>query len=597
MARAYDFRRVERRWQTAWEEAGCFRATESPGPRKFYNYDSGPFPNGPLHIGHVRIYALGDVTARYQRLRGRSVLYATELDAFGLPNELAAQKEGVSPAQFTNRWIRIMTGQLRGLGISYDWSRVVTTSEAEYYRWTQSLFLDLLEAGLVERREAVIDWCPGCETTLARMQVERGRCWRCREKVGEKTLLQWFVRLSAFSRRLRMGLDELDGWSPAIRKLLIGFIGRESTGTGDEWQVRDWMVSRQRSWGTPIPLVHCARCGVVPVPRNDLPVRLPEDLDWSQGSRALRSCDRFVQVPCPACRGAAARETDTLDCVFDDIWCFMAAPAMREHRIREPFRRETLNAWLPVDRFHSGLDTFFYLHVHRFLGEVLNRKELLADPEPIRGHTGYAMVVANGRKMSSHLGNAVSAGKLLRKYGADTLRLAVLWAGNPRRTLAWRQELLTKAAAFLGDVRSFARCSLAELAEQGRSDAEQGASGSRAASSLGSFADRSWDRIGRFIEEDRPNAAIQELSGCFRRIQRFAAARLDGRPLPGSDRRILMEVLGAFAVTLSPFTPHLAEEIWETLGRAPFVCKARWPVPGPKHGAERRLRRTAPGRR
>ena len=581
MARAYDFRRVERRWQAAWEEACCFRAPEPPGAQKFYNYDSGPFPNGPLHIGHVRTYVLGDLTARYQRSRGRAVLYATELDAFGLPNEMAALKEGLSPARFTHRWIQTMIGQLRGMGISYDWSRVVNTSEPDYYRWTQALFLDLLEAGLLERRETEVAWCDGCETALARMQADHGRCWRCSRKVGNKTLPQWFVKLSDFSRHLRRGLDDLDGWSLAIRKLLIGFIGRDSTGTGEEMQVSDWMISRQRSWGTPTPIVHCPRCGAVPVPREDLPVLLPLELDWSLGSGALRSCDAFVQVRCPSCGEAAERETDTLDCFFDDIWCFMAPPATHENKTRNPFRAAALNSWLPVDRFHGGQDAFLYLHLHRFLGELLHRKKLLADPEPIRGHVGYAMVLANGRKMSTHLGNAVSAGKLLRKYGADTLRLAVLWAGNPQRTLEWRPEHLTRAESFLADMRLFTRCTLPRLAEQeDRPATGEEPSGSRATITLQGFAGRSWERIGRFIDEDRPNAAIQELFDCFRRIQRYTAVRVDGRPLAGADRRILMEVLGGFAVTLSPFTPHLAEEFWEALGSAAFVCQAPWPPPG-----------------
>jgi leucyl-tRNA synthetase len=222
-----------------------------------------------------------------------------------------------------------------------------------------------------------------------------------------------------------------------------------------------------------------------------------------------------------------------------------------------------------------------YLHLHRFLGEVLHRKKLLADPEPIRGHVGYAMVVANGRKMSTHLGNAISAGKLLRKYGADTLRLAVLWAGNPQRTLEWRPEHLTRAEKFLAEMRLFTRCTLPRLAEQeGPPATGEEPSSSRATITLQGFAGRSWERIGRFIDEDRPNAAIQELFDYFRRIQRYTAVRVDGRPLAGADRRILMEVLGDFAVTLSPFTPHLAEEFWEALGNAAFVCQAPWPPPG-----------------
>ena len=578
MAVAYDVRRVERRWQDAWDDAACFRAPASPGELKFYNYDSGPFPNGPLHVGHVRTYVLGDLTARYQRLRGRAVLYATEMDAFGLPNEMAAVKAGLSPKELTDRWIRTMMEQLRGLGISYDWSRVVNTSEPGYYRWTQALFLDLLEAGLLERREAEVAWCSRCETTLARMQAERGRCWRCSRKVESKTLLQWFVKLSDMSRHLCLGLEDLDGWSSAIRKVLLAFLRRDVTGTGDERQVGDWMVSRQRSWGTPIPVVHCSACGVVPVPRDELPVVLPEDLDWSLGSGALPGCQGFVVSPCPACGEDARRETDTLDCFFDDIWCFMGPPAVHGNDLENPFRPEVLNTWLPVDCFHAGLDVFSYLHLHRFLGRFLHQNDLLADPEPIRGHTGYAMVVAEGRKMSTHLGNAVSCGKLLRKYGADTLRLAVLWAGSPQRTVEWRQAHLARAESFLDDMRTFTRDVLPAVMDPGRqAPAEEGQVASRAASALDKVAGRSWERVARFIEEARPNAAVQELFGIYRRIRTFSEGRIDGRLLAAPDGVVLRGVLAGFSVALSPFAPHLAEELWAGLGRKGFVCQARWP--------------------
>jgi len=502
------------------------------------------------------------------------------MDAFGLPNELAAMKRKQAPASFTGHWIRIMCRTLRGLGISYDWSRVVDTSDPGYYRWTQALFLELLRMGLVERREADVPRCPRCETTLARMQVDRGRCWRCGAPVEDVRRLQWYVLLSRFSEPLREGVEGLDGWSPAIRKLLLGFIGRDSTGRGEGWRVRDWMVSRQRSWGTPIPAVHCNPCGVVPVPEEDLPIRLPDDLDWSRGSGALASCAEFMQAACPRCGRPAERDGDTLDCYFADIWCFLAAPAVRDGVIEDPFSVASLARWMPVDCFHSGQDTFLYLHLHRFLGALFNRQGLLQDPEPISRHTGYAMVVAGGRKMSTHLGNALSVGKLLRRHGADTLRVAVLWAGNPQRTLAWNPEWISRAESFMAQVREFIAEQLPDVSSAVTIAGELGEAPSRSAAALLHAAGLAAGRIDEFIRGVRPNAALQEIFTLFMRIRRYAAPRLGVRPLSAADGRTLGDVLSAFAVVLAPFAPRLAEESWHGLDRQGFVSLASWPDAG-----------------
>lgn len=441
---------MESRWRDAWEKAGCFRAPDHPRGEKYFNYDSGPFPSGPLHMGHVRTYVLGDMTARYQRLLGKSVLYCTEFDSFGLPSEMAAIASGTDPGSYNERCIALMTNQLRLLGISYDWERVSTTSDPAYYRWTQWLFLKLLGLGLVERRQADLNWCDTCRTTLARIQCEGGRCWRCHKPTGTRSMLQWFVKLSVYSHHLREGLDELEAWSTMSKKLLTSFIGKGLPPTeSGRSQVHDWLVSRQRSWGTPIPLVYCSACGWVPVPEDELPVRLPDELDWSQGAGSLASCAEFIETICPVCGAPARRETDTLDCYFDDIWCFMACLVPME---RFSFTRADLASWMPMDRFHSGLDTFFYLHLHRFLGAVLCEEGILGSREPIRSYLGHEMVVLNGRKMSKHLGNTISPRAILRKYGADTLRVGILWAASPQRRIAWDRELPERANAFLDGV-------------------------------------------------------------------------------------------------------------------------------------------------
>jgi leucyl-tRNA synthetase len=221
----YDPETLETYWQRRWEETRCFESQGDGRRPRFFNFDGGPFPNGPLHMGHVRTFTLGDVMARYQRMRGRDVLYCLEFDAFGLPNELAARERGVSPEELTRANIDLISGQMRAMGLSYDWRHVHVTCDPRYYRWTQWLFLKLHQAGLVYRAPALLNWCPRCETTLANMQVEDRRCWRCEGRVEQRPLTQWFVRLERYSEILFESLSELDGWSDPVRHLLRGFIG------------------------------------------------------------------------------------------------------------------------------------------------------------------------------------------------------------------------------------------------------------------------------------------------------------------------------------------------------------------------------------
>lgn len=399
-------------------------------------------------------------------------------------------------------------------------------------------------------------------------------------------MLQWFVKLSVYSHHLREGLDELEGWSTMSKKLLTSFIGKGLPPTeSGRSQVHDWLVSRQRSWGTPIPLVYCSACGWVPVPEDELPVRLPDGLDWSQGAGSLASCAEFIETICPVCGAPARRETDTLDCYFDDIWCFMACLVPME---RFSFTRADLASWMPMDRFHSGLDTFFYLHLHRFLGAVLCEEEILGSRKPITSYLGHEMVVLNGRKMSKHLGNTISPRAILRKYGADTLRVGILWAASPQRRIAWDRELPERANAFLDGVWDlYRRCAEPVAGPAGINPGAPERTGepaagtqapSRAVRALRGAATGVVARVGQYIDDYRPNAAIQELFLLFRRIDRFVTPRIESRRLSDVDAGELRAVLMDSIVALCPFAPHLAEEIWCLLGREPFVCMASWPV-------------------
>jgi len=556
-----------------WERDGCYHAPDLPDRPKFFNYDSGPFPNGPLHMGHVRTYLLGDVTARYQRALGKDVLYCTEWDAFGLPNELEALRASESPPAHTQRWIETMERQLRTLGISYDWSRVRSTCDPDYYKWTQWLFLRLREWGLIERREAELPYCPRCETALARMQVVEKRCWRCESKIQRRRLWQWFVLLSGHNDGLLQGLDRLDGWSAQVRNLVRGLVYGGGGRLGG-----DWMISRQRSWGTPIPMIRCDTCDFVPVPDEQLPVNLPDNLDWEMGSKALESDQAFVEVDCPNCGNPAKRETDTLDCFFDDIWC-QVSPLVNL-KSDPGFRTPRVNGWLPVDRFHSGFDSVAYLHLHRFFGTVFHGRGELATAEPICGHLGHEMVLANGRKMSKHLGNAVSPTKLMRKHGADAMRLAMLWAAAPGTAINWGPERIDRAVSLLDDIHRFFTVPALSRSADGLSGTNRSGSPSKALIALSKRVEASVERIGRFVDEYRPNAAIDEWVGLFNRTRGFAGPRIENARLSDADASGLREIVRAELIALSLFAPHIAEDLWHRTGHPAYVVQESWPVAG-----------------
>lgn len=568
----WDFDEVEARWQAAWDRSGCHRAEDAPSREKSFVHDSTPFPNGPLHLGHVRCYVLGDVTARYQRLLGRSVLYHSGFDSFGLPIELEAEERGLAPRELVRHAIAEQSRQLRRLGISYDWTRMADTSEPATYRWTQWLFLELLRAGLVERLDAPLNWCPRCATSLARTQVEDGRCWRCATPVEIRRLPQWTVLISRYAPRLRQTLDDLTGWSGQARRALAGMLDDQPADGASRGQGGvDWVVSRQRSWGTPIPIVHCPNCGAVPVPDDALPVLLPDALDWAGGSGALARCAEFVETRCPTCEGPASRETDTLDCCFDDVWCYFQSLVLRAER--PGFTRENLARWLPVDHSQSGRDTYTWFHLYRFIGVFLCERGLIDDADFIKGFFGHDMILAGGKKMSKHLGNSVSPDEILRTSGADVLRVAMMWAAGPQRALLWKDEHLHKAQRFLVRVHRF----YGRLTDLAVASATDGGGGSKKAQQLSREVRRAIGQVGRFIEGHRPNAGVETLAELFPHIEAFALPRLESRRLGADDRARLRRILGDFAVGLSPFAPHLAEELWVGLGNDSLAAQADWP--------------------
>jgi leucyl-tRNA synthetase len=326
------------RWVALWDERQVFYASTLTGPPpadrpRTYVVNMLPYPSGDLHMGHAEAYSIGDAIARFARMRGHDVLNPIGWDSFGLPAENAAIRRGLDPSEWTYANIETQAQAFRRLGISFDWRTRLHTSDPDFYRWNQWLFLRMYERGLAYRAAAPVNWCSKDRTVLANEQVINGRCERCGTPVVRRELTQWFLRITAYADRLLTDMTQLEaGWPADVLAMQRNWIGRSADRDGVSYRLRDWLISRQRFWGTPIPIVHCSSCGLVPVPENELPVRLPRERPTGgadDGESPLARASYWVAVDCPSCGRSARRDTDTMDTFVDSSWYFLRYPNPR----------------------------------------------------------------------------------------------------------------------------------------------------------------------------------------------------------------------------------------------------------------------------
>jgi leucyl-tRNA synthetase len=734
LAKKYDPQTIEARRQAAWRARDAFRtpALTEGQPRKYIK-PSAPFTSGNIHIGHVRSYSIGDAYARFSRARGDAVLFAFGFDAFGLPAELGAIAGGVPPSEWVARCAEHMTGQLERLGFSFDWGRTFMSSDAIMYRWSQWLFLELLEAGLVYRGTGNVDWCDTCQTTLATIQVEDGLCWRCHNPVRLIERPTWFLRVSAYTRENDRRLDELqasgkwdevalasqrfvlgrvdgvevalqsadgarltvftphadalaqarfvlvspkhpeiDTWAsdPDVRERLEelrsgglerssrdartfalvdtgrtlpapaggpplpvlispGVDGRfgatavfgipESDRTDEviaerlptllgasrtndtaspageasapepavRYKADDFSISRQRSWGTPIPIVYCATHGAVPVDKEQLPVLLPLDITPTGSGNPLAELEEFVRTTCPICGGPAERETDTLDCHFDALWLWVPVCVplrSREESLEQILALDDLRHWLPSERVVAGSDSGNFVFDQRIVTKALRELGPLAfleDGEPFAGCLFHEMVISDGRKMSKHLGNVVDPDALVERYGADTVRLAVLYAARPQKTLNWSDSAVLRAHRFLNQVWTFSQAHLARAQELAAAAAEpetidEGNDGEsepirdtteHLRRKLAQWCEKAVEKTTAEMESLETHSAVRNVMLLFDRIKDFEKRVLARQvQLSAADREALNEALEVLIQMLGPFAPHICEELWIAFG-------------------------------
>jgi leucyl-tRNA synthetase len=755
----YNPQQVELKWQRYWTEKGLHKTVFDPSRKKFYCLEMFPYPSGEIHMGHARNYAIGDVVARYKRMRGYNVLHPMGWDAFGLPAENAAIKHGVHPAEWTYKNIRYMKNQLNRMGLSYDWEREVTTCSPEYYRWNQWFFLKMLERGLAYRKISFVNWCPSCVTVLANEQVIDERCWRCESIVVQKELEQWFLKITDYADDLLRGCDELKGWPERVIAMQKNWIGRsegvevdfridgldenirifttrqdtlfgatfvcmapihplveklvsdkevleelktrygrmeEKTGlftgfyainpmngekipvyvanfvfmeygTGaimsvpahdqrdfdfaqkyglpikvviipntelitptsppfnkggqggiteayeDEgiladsgqfsglrsnvareriaqfiedrgigkrvvnFKFRDWGISRQRYWGTPIPVIYCEKCGAVPVPEKDLPVILPEDVKLTgKGGSPLTESEKFLNTDCPLCGGRARRETDTMDTFVDSSWyfiryCFKKGDINLDSELRTP--KSEIKYWMPVDQYIGGVEhAVLHLLYSRFFLKVMRDLGLIELNEPFQNLLTQGMVIKDGAKMSKSKGNVVDPNHLIEKYGADTLRLFSLFAAPPEKDLDWSDQGVEGAYRFLKRLWGivYKNSDKLQITSYKYNDRKPSPLTDHASWLLRKIH-QTIRRVTIDIEREYHfNTAVAAMMELVNEIASYD-------PEKDGDWTILRFAIENTLLLLSPFAPHIVEELWEALGNKLSIFEHRWP--------------------
>lgn len=763
MEERYDPATIEPKWQQYWEERNLFRTDKDDSRKKFYCLEMFPYPSGKIHMGHVRNYAIGDVIARYKRMQGYNVLHPMGWDSFGMPAENAAIKNNVHPSQWTYENISYMKGQLKKLGLSYDWSREVATCSPEYYKWNQWFFIKMLEKGLAYRKSSYVNWCHSCATVLANEQVIDTKCWRCDSVVVQKKLEQWFLRITNYAEELLSGCDTLTGWPEKVVLMQKNWIGKShgaevdfrieeldqnikifttrpdtlfgatflclspghplaeklvsdkdelekvrahygkmdekvglftgtycinpmtnekipvcvanfvlmEYGTGaimsvpahdqrdfefaekyglpirpvivpeapgedplrvtrhalpeeayeDEgilvgsgqfnglnsadakqqiadyleekgfgkkvinYKLRDWGISRQRYWGTPIPVIYCDSCGIVPVAEKDLPVILPEDVKFTgAGGSPLQESDAFLHSTCPKCGGKARRETDTMDTFVDSSWYFIAyclkgsnglsvmRNESREDSSSPITHHPLLKYWMPVDQYVGGVEhAVLHLLYSRFFTRVIRDLGIINVSEPFINLLTQGMVIKDGAKMSKSKGNVIDPDYLISRYGSDTSRLFSLFAAPPEKDLDWSDKGVDGAYRFLNRVWSVAQkhCDALKKAAPVVADSDELSDRAKA---VRRKTHQTIRKVTADIEKDYHfNTAISAMMELVNELIGYE---------PGNEKE--MQVF-TFAVEnllllLSPFTPHVAEELWSQLDHKKNASEMDWPV-------------------
>ena len=727
----HNFRKIEEKWQQKWEEAGIFKAVDGSDKPKFYGLVEFPYPSGAgMHVGHIKAYSSLEVISRKRRMEGYNVLFPIGFDAFGLPTENYAIKTGTHPRKITDDNIAKFTEQLRRVGFSFDWDRVIDTTDEDYYKWTQWIFLKLFEHGLVFRSKALVNYCPSCKVVLSNEDSQGGKCDICHSDVVQKSKDVWYLKITEYADKLLEGLDHVE-YPANVKQQQVNWIGKstgafvdftldgideklevyttrpdtlfgvtfmviapehplidkyagrvgnmaaieayrsecakktefertqlvkDKTGVkidgieavnpitgkkipvfiadyvmmgygtgaimgvpahdqrdyefatkfgaeivevikggdilveaysgdgemvnsgflngytnkkdsiarmieelekmgvgraGVQFKMKDWAFNRQRYWGEPIPIVHCKECGMVPVPYEELPLRLPKVENFepgTEGESPLAKIESFVNCTCPKCGKPARRETDTMPQWAGSSWYFLRY--IDPHNDKAFADPEKLKYWMPVDWYNGGMEhvtrhVIYSRFWHHFLYDI----GMVNTPEPYKKRSIQGLILGpDGDKMSKSKGNVVDPLDIVKDYGADTLRTYVLFMGDYGAATPWNDNAVKGCKRFLERVSGFVDI-ISEDADTQK---------------LETPFHKTIKKVSSDIEDMKFNTAIAALMTLTNDI--YAVGKLN------------KEQIQIFTKLLCPFAPHLSEEIWEVTGGEGFLSVQSWPT-------------------
>ncbi|MFO0718895.1 MAG: class I tRNA ligase family protein [Candidatus Paceibacterota bacterium] len=555
----YDHKKVEKKWQKYWEKNDSHKAEDFSDKPKYYALIEFPYPSGDgLHVGHIRSNTALDVIARKRRAEGYNVLYPIGWDAFGLPTENFAIKTGTAPQIVTKKNTDTFRKQLKSLGFSFDWSREINTTDPEYYRWTQWLFLQFFKHGLAYKKKMAINWCPKDKIGLANEEVIDGKCERCGTAVEQKDKEQWMLAITKYADRLDRDLADLD-FVEQIKLAQKNWIGKKEDMVDGKkvttFNIHDWVFSRQRYWGEPIPLVHCAKCGIVPVPEKDLPLMLPKVKNYvptDTGESPLASIDKWVNTKCPQCGGDAKRETDTMPNWAGSSWYFLRyADAQNSSAFAD---MEKMKYWMPVDWYNGGMEhATLHLLYSRFWNEFLFDIGLVPTSEPYKKRTAHGMILAeNGEKMSKSKGNVVNPDSIIEMFGADTLRVYEMFMGPFDQAIAWNTDAIVGPRRFLEKVWKFFE--KVDLKNDSKNFEDK---------NFLSALHQTIQKVSDHIEKMEFNTAISSMMILANEFEK--------------QEKISRDSYEKFLQLLAPFAPHISEELWSMLKHKNSIQNEPWP--------------------
>jgi len=560
--KSYDHNKIEKKWQKEWEKKKTHQTQDKSEKKKMYILDMFPYPSGEgLHVGHPRGYIGTDIYSRFKRMNNFNVLHPMGFDAFGLPAEQYALKNKIHPEIAVKKNIKRFKEQLSIMGVDYDWSREVNTTDPLYYKWTQWIFLQMYKKGLAYESYEPINWCPVDKTGLANEDVEDGKCERCGATVEKRPMRQWVLAITKYADRLVKDLDDLD-WSDSVKESQRNWIGRNVNEKGEvSYKLRDWVFSRQRYWGEPIPIIHCDSCGVVPVPERDLPVILPKVKNYEltdTGESPLASISKWVNTKCPNCKGTAKRETNTMPSWAGSSWYYLRYEDPKNKKILVDFKKEKY--WSPVDLYVGGMEhATRHLIYARFWHKFLYDIKVVNYSEPFSRLVNQGLIMANdGRKMSKRWGNVINPDDIIKIYGADTLRLYEMFIGPFDQVANWNTDSIVGPRRFLEKVWKIGQKVLINKITDQKSH-------------LSKLLHKTIKKVSSDIEEMHFNTAVSSMMILLTEMDKT-------EHISAQDFKIFLQIL-------APFAPHITEELWDTLTpalsrreRGQSIHLSSWPI-------------------